>query len=209
MFVAARDALAQSVRSTNEALAAKRWTTDQRIVLETSVEKERMLENLSLSTLMWHSVLNSIRPFNHVPQFRYKTEMPKIKSNQSDLNLINTYRYVCQSVQTIIEPTHRFGYNSRRTIKNLGSRILNPADKSYYYSPFMEQMTFSVLYIGKRGISQKILSSVPIQWGMEKKKHLGLDWEILPPLPHTDYSGQEEGHLCSWLCSGRTWVWRS
>ena len=78
-FVAARDALVQSVSSTNEALAATRWTTDQRIVLETSVEKERMLENLSLSTLMWHNVLNSIRPFNHVPQFRYKKCQ---KSNQ-------------------------------------------------------------------------------------------------------------------------------
>jgi len=48
----ARDALVQSVCSTNEALVATRWTTDQQIVLETSVEKERMLENLSLSTSM-------------------------------------------------------------------------------------------------------------------------------------------------------------
>ena len=51
-IVTARDALMQSVSSTNEALVATRWTTDQRIVLGTSVEKERMLENLSLSTLM-------------------------------------------------------------------------------------------------------------------------------------------------------------
>ena len=84
IFVAARDALMQSVCSTNEALAATRWTTDQQIVLGTSVEKERMLENLSLSTSMWHSVLNSILPFNHVQQFRYKIE---IKSNKSNLNL--------------------------------------------------------------------------------------------------------------------------
>ena len=69
-FVAARDALMQSVSSTNEALAATRWTTDQQIVLETSVEKERMLENLSLSTLMWHSVLNSIQQANLVQAHR-------------------------------------------------------------------------------------------------------------------------------------------
>ena len=52
LLFTARDALVQSVSSTNEVLVATRWTTDQRIVLETSVEKERMLENLSLSTSM-------------------------------------------------------------------------------------------------------------------------------------------------------------
>ena len=52
LLFTARDALVQSVSSTNEVLVATRWTTDQLIVLGTSVEKERMLENLLLSTLM-------------------------------------------------------------------------------------------------------------------------------------------------------------
>ena len=52
--MAGKDALELEVNVffTSEVLAVTGWTTGQQTVLETSVEKEQMLENLSASTLI-------------------------------------------------------------------------------------------------------------------------------------------------------------
>ena len=69
--MAGKDALLEvNVFFTSEVLAVTGWTTGQQTALETSVEKEFMLENPTASTLIRHSVQNSIQQANLVQLFR-------------------------------------------------------------------------------------------------------------------------------------------